>query len=108
MFNYCISLKELNLQSFDTSNVNNMENMFCHTQSILLLNLFNFDTSSVTTMSNMFNGLISLFYINLISFNEKDDVNIDNIFLDTSNNLTYCIDENKSSKLIIYLNQKNL
>jgi surface protein len=49
-----MSLKELNLESFDTSSVSNMEFMFCHAESLILLNLYNFDTSSVTTMSSMF------------------------------------------------------
>ena len=49
-------LKELDLSSFDTSNVKSTEGMFDNTQSLTTLDLTGFDTSKNTSMKYMFFG----------------------------------------------------
>ena len=48
MFCECSSLKELNLNNFNTINVTNMEGMFYGCSSLKELNLNNFNTNNVT------------------------------------------------------------
>ena len=54
MFSGCSSLKELNLNNFNTINVTNMSWMFSGCSSLKELNLINFNTNNVTDMSWMF------------------------------------------------------
>ena len=54
MFCGCSSLKELNLNNFNTNNVTNMSRMFSGCSSLKELNLNNFNTNNVTNMSYMF------------------------------------------------------
>ena len=58
MFNECSSLKELNLNNFNTNRVTNMSRMFSGCSSLKELNLNNFNTNNVTNMSDMFNGCL--------------------------------------------------
>ena len=69
MFNYCVSLKLLNIDNFDTANVQQMGNMFAGCIRLETLNLSNFDTSKVTNMSNMFENCKALRSLDLSSFN---------------------------------------
>ena len=50
MFNWCSSLKELNLNNFNTNNVTDMEGMFCCCSSLIELNFNNFNTDNVTNL----------------------------------------------------------
>ena len=54
MFYGCSSLKELNINNFNTNNVNDMSCMFCECSSLKELNFNNFNTNNVTDMSYMF------------------------------------------------------
>ena len=56
MFNGCGSLRELDLCSFDTSNVTDMFAMFNGCGSLRELDLSNFDTSKVSDMRYMFDN----------------------------------------------------
>ena len=56
MFNGCSSLKELNLNNFNTDNVTNMSHMFHECLSLKELNLNNFNTNNLTYMHGMFFG----------------------------------------------------
>ena len=53
-FYNCSALTLIDLSSFNTSNVTNMQYMFNHCESLTSLNLSNFDTSNVTDMQYMF------------------------------------------------------
>ena len=55
MFSGCSSLKEINLNNFNTNNVTNMSYMFYGCSSLKELNLNNFNTYNVTNMGHMFN-----------------------------------------------------
>ena len=54
MFAGCSSLKQINLNNFNTNNVTNMSSMFDGCSSLKKLNLTNFNTSNVTDMRWMF------------------------------------------------------
>ena len=54
MFRECSSLKELNLNNFNTNNVTDMRYMFWGCSSLKELNISNFNTNNVTNMSYMF------------------------------------------------------
>ena len=56
MFSGCSSLKELNLNNFNTNNVTDMRDMFYGCSSLKELNLSNFNTNNVNDMGYMFNG----------------------------------------------------
>ena len=58
MFFECSSLKELNLNNFDTNNVISMDYMFSLCSSLKELNLNNFNTNNVTNMFNIFYGVL--------------------------------------------------
>ena len=58
MFHNCSSLKELNLNNFNTNNVTNMRFMFDGCSSLKELNLNNFNTNNVTYMRGMFRGCL--------------------------------------------------
>ena len=77
MFQGCVSLRELDLSSFDTSNVTDMISMFDGCGSLRELDLISFDTSNVTDMNYMFSGCRSLKYLDLSSF---DTSNVTDMF----------------------------
>ena len=54
MFYECYSLKELNINNFNTNNVTDMGGMFGGCSSLKELNLNNFNTNNVTNMRHMF------------------------------------------------------
>ena len=48
MFGECKSLTDINLSSFDSSNVTDMRNMFYECHNLTNINLANLNTSNVT------------------------------------------------------------
>ena len=80
MFKGCSSLTSLDLSNFDTSNVTSMSNMFYGCWKITSLDLSNFDTSKVTNMSNMFSVCPSLTSFELSNFDTSKVTNINSMF----------------------------
>ena len=61
MFQNCKALTSLDLSSFDTSNVTNMNEMFANCSSLATIYASNsFDTTNVSNSSYMFTGCSSL------------------------------------------------
>jgi surface protein len=60
MFRDCSSLKSIDLSSFNTTNVNDMESMFRKCKSLKSLDLSSFDTTNVSNMILMFSYCSSL------------------------------------------------
>ena len=60
MFSYCISLTSLDLSSFNTSKVTDMDEMFNFCSNLTSLDLSSFNTSHVTNMGHMFYGCSNL------------------------------------------------
>ena len=60
MFFKCYNLKEIDLSSFNTSNVKNMSYMFYYCKNLKEINLSSFNTSNVENMSYMFDRCFNL------------------------------------------------
>ena len=71
MFCGCSSLTSLDVSSFDTSAVTNMNAMFYGCSSLTSLDVSSFDTKAVTDMSSMFGNCSSLKSLDVSSFNTK-------------------------------------
>ena len=108
LFNNCTSLVSLDISSFNTMKVENMDCMFYNDESLISLDLSNFDISSLVSMKQTFYGCKSLVYINMKSFIEKTYVTANNLFSNELNDLTYCINETKSSKIFSSIHNINL
>jgi surface protein len=60
MFNYCYELENINLKSFNTSNVQYMYAMFSSCTKVKKLDLSNFNTSKLTDSAHMFSSCNNL------------------------------------------------
>ena len=100
-------ISSLDLSSFDTRNVKNINSMFDSCTNLKYLNLSNFDFSNVSSASSTLNKCQnSLEYLNIYSY--KDDQKFDSNFLQNANkNLIFCIDSVKAPKLFLDLTSKN-
>lgn len=85
MFNECSNLNNLNLNSFNTSNVINLSEMFNKCASLTSLDISSFDTSKVTNMSRMFASCKSLAKLDVSSFNTSNVTNMEKMFSDMKN-----------------------
>ena len=59
---------ELDVSSWNTDNVTNMECMFSNCYNLISLDLSNFNTNNVTNMNSMFDGCINLERLDLSNF----------------------------------------
>ena len=84
MFAYCTSLTSLDLSSFDTSKVMDMDAMFEGCSALKTLNLSNFNTSATTGMSYMFYGCRSLTSLDLSGFDTSNVVEMGRMFTNCS------------------------
>ena len=79
MFYNCYNLINVDLSSFNTKNVSNMEGMFsCNELKSIDLSLIN--TENVTNMSSLFNFCVNLENCNLSNLNTKKVINMKNMF----------------------------
>lgn len=94
MFNGCSKLANIDVSSFDTSQVTNMAGMFRGCESFTDIDLSSFDTSNVTDMSDMFSMLtyeiINVSYvgpesINMSSFKTGKVTDMSGMFLGCGN-----------------------
>ena len=76
---------DVDLSSFDTSQVTSMSYMFSGMSKLTSLNLSNFDTSKVTDTSNMFFGMSGLTNLNISNFNTSNVTNMSSMFRDMAN-----------------------
>ena len=86
MFSNCTGLTTINgLENFNTSLLTNMDRMFNYCSKLTSLNLNSFNTSSVTNMSYMFSYCRALTSLNLNSFNTSNVTNMKYMFSSCSN-----------------------
>jgi surface protein len=104
MFYNCRSLISLEISKFDTSSVTTLQQMFYYCTSLKSLNLSNFDASQITNMESMFEGCINLEYLNFKNFEFNSNLNDNNMFLYTPEDLVYCIIN--ESNIPLELNKK--
>jgi len=93
-----LKLKSLDLSSFETNKVTDMEKMFASSSALVSLNLRNFDTSSVPIIMRMFNGCTNLKLLNLKSFTYEslNDGYIDDMFNNCNQSMIYCINKDNT------------
>ena len=80
MFRMCTKLNKINISNFNTSNVTNMANMFDFCRNLTSLDLSNFNTEKVTNMHDMFFDCYNLQSLNISSFNTENVTQIYNMF----------------------------
>lgn len=80
MFYNLKSLKTINTESMDMSDVTDMTGMFTGCASLSKLDLSTWDTSNVTSMAYMFSGCPSLAKLNLSGWNTSKVTNMENMF----------------------------
>mgnify|MGYP000006138658 CR=1 FL=1 len=84
MFMLFKKMKNLDLENFDTSIVENMHTMFDEMWTLESINLSNFDTRNVRTMHAMFNADFLLKNLNLSSFQTNNVSDMAFMFADMS------------------------
>ena len=72
MFLWFTKVKDIDLATFETSEVTDMSQMFKFCKDLTSLNLSNFDTRNVTNMPRMFEYLGNLTTLNVASFNTEN------------------------------------
>ena len=80
MFYGCGNLTNLNLSSFNTSNVTDMSQMFYSCKKLASLDLSMFDTANVNNMQAMFMGCSGLTSLNLLTFNTSKVIRMQLMF----------------------------
>ena len=84
MFSMCLNIEELDLSSWDTSNVTNMNSLFyCYNNQIPAfksINVSGWDTSNVTIMTSMFYGCSQLTSLDIRNFNMSKVSNVSSMF----------------------------
>jgi len=102
MFYKCNSLASVDLSTYETSFLANLERMFYKCQNLNSINLSKFDTSSVINMNEMFYESNLLNYLDLSKFNMKSCNSYSNMFSNISNikfiNLQYADNDKTISK----------
>ena len=97
----CLSLKSIDLSSFNTNKVTNMSTMFQLCYSLKSFDLSSFNTNKVTNMSGMFMNCCFLKSIALSSFNTNNVTNMRNMFCECSSlKRDNIIINNKNDKLL--------
>ena len=76
----CKKLKNIDVSSFDTKNVTNMEWMFSDCESLLNIDVSSFNTIKVTNMREMFYGCRNLIDLDLSNFNTVNVMYFNDMF----------------------------
>ena len=76
MFNGCRALEYLDVSSFNTENCSDISYMFQYCQKLKHLDVSHFNTENVTTLAYMFNGCQSLESLDLSNFNTDNCMNL--------------------------------
>lgn len=80
MFQFCMSLKSLDLNKWDMSNVKNMSDMFSECISLENIQISDWDVNSVKNMSKMFNSCRRLQKLDINDWDMKNVEDISGMF----------------------------
>lgn len=80
MFYFNFALEKLNVSGFDTSHVKNMSAMFDNLTSLKELDITNFNTSNVETMQYMFYNLNKVKTLDVSHFDTRNVKNMEGVF----------------------------
>jgi len=86
IFSNCSVLEKLDLSNFDTRNVVIMQEMFSYCTLLTQLNISSFDTSNATNMAGMFSDCINLQSLDLSNFNTSKVTTMQSMFYSLSVN----------------------
>ena len=81
-FYECVFLNNIDLGGLDTSNVTDMNSMFCNCESLTSLDVSGFDTSNVTDMYMMFYGCRNLTSLDVSGFDTSNVTDMSEMFGD--------------------------
>ena len=98
MFSGMRNLTTLDLSSFDTSKATNMKYMFRDMSNLTTLDLSNFDTSEVKNMGSMFSRMSNLTALNLSNFNTSQVTDMQCMFSGMRNLTTLDLSSFDTSK----------
>ena len=84
MFCLCSSLIELDIKNFNTTNIKNMYQMFFGCSSFTLLDVSGFNTSNVTNMGAMFQGCKELTKLDVRNFDTSKSIGLNSMFSECS------------------------
>ena len=76
-------IADIDLFSFDTSNVTDMSSMFAGMNQITAIDLSSFDTSKVTDMSSMFEGMYGFTSLDISNFDTSNVTDMGSMFKST-------------------------
>ena len=112
MFSGMRNLTTLDLSSFDTSKATNMKYMFRDMSNLTTLDLSNFDTSEVKNMGSMFSRMSNLTALNLSNFNTSQVTDMQCMFSGMRNLTTLDLSNFDTSKVTnmnnMFSNMSNL
>lgn len=100
MFSGCAKLTTLDLSSFNTSKVLDMNCMFCNCSNLTSLDVSNFNTSKVLDMDSMFSGCTKLTTLDLSSFNTSLLTSMDGMFSNCKSLTSLDLSNFKTSKVL--------
>ena len=78
LFAYCLYLKNIDLSTFDSQSIINIENLF-YNISPMNVNMSNFNASKITNMQGLFSNL-NIISLNLSNFNAKNVTDMSQMF----------------------------
>ena len=112
MFYGCNNLINIDLSSLNTQNVTNMENMFYNCNNLVNIDLSHFNTQNVTNMQSMFYNCNNLINIDLSSFNTQKVISLGHMFYNCNNlmnaDLSSFNTQNVTNLEYMFYNCKNL
>lgn len=108
MFYECRNLESINLSGIDTSNVRSMANMFDSCETIKNINLSKLNMSNVRNFSRMFNRCLSLENIDISGCNTKNIRDVANMFNNCKNIKNIKLSKSLAGKLLTYHLQDEL
>ena len=101
MFKNCTSLVSIDLSSFDTAKVVNMDGKFENDKSLISLDLSNFYISETKVLTNFLSGCKSLLFINLNSLVEFKEVVTANMITSDLKDIIFALMTNKLIRFLL-------
>ena len=108
LFAYCSSLKNVTFPHIEADNLESTKNMFLNCESLENIDIGDFLTVILSSVESMFNGCKSLKFLNFSLFNTGEKLHdADNLFNDTSQNITLKIVFPENNSNLIYESLQN-
>ena len=106
MFGGCTSLISMNLTNFNTSNLENINNLFYGCSSIISVDLSNWNIQNLKHMKYIFSRCPKIKFLDVSSFNNNEFYQ--NLLKEIPNNVTLKVHKDFIEKIRIFNKTKNL